>query len=75
MALRVDHSGSSSSEASDVLDLEGDEGWEDIEPDVEKVRVVSLFGEDEFPDVYSMLRHCRAAYDFDLLDVRDKLGL
>ena len=66
---------SSSSEDDDVLNLENDEGWEDVEPDAEKVRIVSLFGDDEFDDVQTMLQHCKDEYQFDLVNIRKELGV
>ncbi|KZF25228.1 putative ribosomal protein arginine N-methytransferase rmt3 [Xylona heveae TC161] len=67
---------SSSSESHfDPLDLRGEEGWEDVEPDNEEQSVVSLFSDEVFPDVRSMLQHCREKYNFDLVKVRKDLDL
>ena len=65
----------SGSESGDILNLEDDEGWEDVEPDVEKIKIVSLFGEDEFNDVQTMLQHCKDEHHFDLVKVRKELGV
>ena len=66
---------SSSSENDDILNLEDDEGWEDVEPDVEKVKIVSLFGDEEFDDVQTMLQHCKDDHHFDLTKIREELGV
>ncbi len=66
---------SSSSESSDILNLEDDEGWEDVEPDVEKVKIVSLFGKDEFDDVQTMLQRCKDSHQFDFIKIRKELGV
>ena len=75
---RTDHAStgaSSDSEDSDLLNLENDEEWEDAEPDEEETRIMSLIGDDVFPDVHSMLRHCRDVYAFDFLKIRNELGV
>ncbi|MCJ1224960.1 hypothetical protein MMC12_001607 [Toensbergia leucococca] len=64
-----------SEHTSDPLNLKDDEGWEDAEPDEEEVSIVSLFSDRAFLNVPSMLQHCKEAYDFDFLKVRDELGL
>ena len=66
---------SSSSEDDDILNLEDDEGWEDVEPDLENVKIVSLFDDDEFDDVQIMLQHCKDEYHFDLVKIRKELGV
>ena len=71
----VSHSVSSSdNEAADVLDLEHDKQWEDVEPDVEKVEVVSLFDDVSFDSVASMLQYCKDTHDFDLAKVQQDLS-
>ncbi|RDW66146.1 putative histone-arginine methyltransferase CARM1 [Coleophoma cylindrospora] len=66
---------SGSSEASDILDLKDDEGWEDAEPDEESLQFVSLFDSEVFTDITSMLEHCKVKHNFDFLAVRQKLNL
>jgi protein arginine N-methyltransferase 3 len=66
---------SGSSEASDPLDMRGEEGWEDAEPDNEATQFVSLFDKEVFTDVNAMLEHCKSKYSFDFLAVRQRLGL
>lgn len=53
-----------------------DEGWDDVEADEEEsVQVISLLDNSVFPDVLSMLAHCKTKYNFDFLAVRQKLQL
>lgn len=65
---------SGSSEASDILDLKDDEGWEDAEPDVETEIFISLLDDDVFTDITSMLNHCKSKYNFDFLELKQKLA-
>jgi protein arginine N-methyltransferase 3 len=67
-------SSSGSSEASDVLDLKDDEGWEDAEPDIENEHFISLLDDEVFTDIMSMLNHCKEKYNFDFLEVRQRLA-
>ncbi|MCJ1284612.1 hypothetical protein MMC26_003946 [Xylographa opegraphella] len=62
-------------EENDSLDLEEEQGWEDVEPDVEKVVYKSLFDEKKFQDVHSMLQYCLATYHFDFIGLRVELRL
>jgi len=66
-------SSSGSSEASDILDLKDDEGWEDAEPDEEEEHFISLLDDEVFTDINSMLNHCKEKYGFDFLDIRQKV--
>jgi type I protein arginine methyltransferase len=66
---------SGSSEASDLLDMKDEEGWEDAEPDEEETQFISLLDDEVFADIMSMLNHCKAKHDFDFLAVRQNLGL
>ncbi|KAF2136962.1 uncharacterized protein K452DRAFT_322102 [Aplosporella prunicola CBS 121167] len=66
---------SGSSEASDPLDIRDDEGWEDAEPDVESIQIVSLFDDQVFPDVKSMIEDCKKRHQFDFIGVQKQLGL
>ncbi|RYP84572.1 hypothetical protein DL769_001160 [Monosporascus sp. CRB-8-3] len=64
----------SDSESSDSR--EDDEGWDDVEADEEEVQeVISLLDDRVFPDVASMLAHCREKHGFDFLAVRQRLQL
>ncbi len=74
---RVENSAPSSSGSSegDILDLKGDEGWEDAEPEEEETQFISLLDDEVFMDIFSMLKHCKDKHDFDFLELRQKLGL
>jgi protein arginine N-methyltransferase 3 len=65
---------SGSSEASDMLDLNDEEGWEDAEPDVESETFISLLDDEIFTDIVSMLNHCRDKYNFDFLEIKERLA-
>ncbi|KAL7624764.1 Ribosomal protein arginine N-methyltransferase rmt3 [Parahypoxylon ruwenzoriense] len=62
-------------------DEDEDEGWsdaaeEDIDNDEEETpEVISLLDDRVFPDVVSMLLHCRERHGFDFLGVRQRLQL
>ncbi|KAJ5239708.1 S-adenosylmethionine-dependent methyltransferase superfamily domain-containing protein [Penicillium chermesinum] len=60
---------------SEESDSSNEEGWEDVEPDEESQPVMSLFSEQVFPDVRSMLKDSKENYDFDLLKIQKDLGL
>ncbi|MCJ1390386.1 hypothetical protein MMC18_003245 [Xylographa bjoerkii] len=64
-----------SSEEDDHTNLEDEQGWEDVEPDIENIVFKSLFDDNIFQDVHSMLQYCLATYRFDFLDTRRRLGL
>lgn len=68
-------SASSGSETSDVLNLKDDEDWEDVEPEEEREKIISLLDNEVFPDVASMLAHCKEKYNFDFLKIRDNFTL
>ena len=65
---------SDSSEEADILDLQDDEGWEDQEPDVEKIEVLCLGCSQMFPDPQSMLPHCRDIHNIDIVKVQKTLS-
>ena len=66
---------SGSSENSDILDIKDDEGWEDAEPDEEETRFISLLDDEVFMDIHAMLNHCKQKYNFDFLEIRQRLAL
>lgn len=66
---------SSSSSDTDPLDTRGDEGWEDAEPDVEEIQVVSLFDSEVFPDLKAMIEDCKKRHNFDFIAIQKKLGV
>ena len=63
-----------SSEDGDLLDLADDEGWQDLEPDVELMKVCCLLCDVVFQDVKSMTTHCKASHGMDLVQVQKDLG-
>ncbi|KAK8086845.1 hypothetical protein PG994_001819 [Apiospora phragmitis] len=63
----------SDSESSDSR--EDEEGWNDVEEDEETQEVISLLDDRVFPDVVTMLAHCKEAHKFDFLALRQKLRL
>ena len=65
---------SESSKEADILDLKDDEGWEDQEPDVEKIEVFCLGCSQIFPDVQSMLPHSRDVHNIDIVEVQRRLS-
>lgn len=65
----------SESSNADPLDLADDEGWEDVEPEEESQPIVSLFSQEIFPDVRSMLKDCKEKYGFDFVAVQNELGV
>ncbi|KAI1178218.1 S-adenosyl-L-methionine-dependent methyltransferase [Nemania sp. FL0916] len=57
-------------------DSRDEEGWNDVEEDEEETQeVISLLDDRVFPDVVSMLAHCKDKHNFDFLRVRQKLQL
>lgn len=73
--MSSERSSSSNSETTDKLNLDEDQVWKDTETDEEKVKVVSLFGPETFDGVHSMLKHCKDVHHFDLVKVRNDLGV
>lgn len=67
----------SDSEDSDSRGEE--EGWSDAGEDdgeeEETTEVISLLDDRVFPDVMSMLAHCREKHSFDFLGIRQRLQL
>ncbi|KAI1201542.1 S-adenosyl-L-methionine-dependent methyltransferase [Nemania serpens] len=69
----VNENSPSDSESDDSRD---EEGWNDVEEDEEETEeVISLLDDRVFPDVISMLAHCKDKHNFDFLGVRQKLQL
>ena len=66
----------SDSATSDPLDLADDEGWEDVAPEEEESQpIVSLFSQEIFPDVRSMIKDCKEKFQFDFVAVQRELGV
>ncbi|KAI1496427.1 hypothetical protein F5X99DRAFT_73654, partial [Biscogniauxia marginata] len=63
----------SDSESSDSRD---EDGWNDVDEDEEEIQeVISLLDDRVFPDVMSMLVHCKEKHGFDFLGIRQRLQL
>ena len=65
---------SGSSEDGDVLNLADDEGWDDVEPDLEPVRILCLICDTVFDRIQSMLQHCKDSHGLDIVSIRQQLG-
>jgi hypothetical protein len=65
----------SDSSTVDQVDYRNEDGWADIEEDVETSTFMSLFDDKTFTDLNDLLRYCRVAYDFDFWKVRKTLGM
>jgi hypothetical protein len=65
---------SDTSSITDPLDTRDDEGWEDVDQDIEEITVLSLFDDQKFPDARTMLEHCRDNHDFDIWKLRQDFG-
>jgi hypothetical protein len=65
------------SDSDSASDSQGDEGWDDVEgvDEEESQEVISLLDDRVFPDVISMLSHCKEKHSFDFLAVRQRLQL
>lgn len=70
-----DASSSSSSGDEGPIDLRADEEWQDAEPDNEEVVFQSLFDDEIFNTLDSMLALCKQQYKFDLRAVIRNLGV
>lgn len=66
---------SGTSSIADNSDLEDDEGWKDVEPDVEVEKFVSLLDGQVFTSLAKMLEHCKHQYGLDLLTLTTSLSL
>ncbi|MCJ1381647.1 hypothetical protein MMC17_004758 [Xylographa soralifera] len=64
-----------SSEENDPAYLEDEQGWVDVEPDIENIVFKSLFDNKDFQDVRSMLQYCLSTYQFDFVGTKTELGL
>ena len=63
-----------SSAEDDSTNLEDEQGWEDVETDIEHIVYKSFFDEKDFQDVHSMLQYCLATYHFNFLAIKAELG-
>ena len=67
------YAGSSSSSEGSITDLKGDEGWEDAEDDLVEETFISLLDDEVFPNIKSMLEHCKKNHNFDFLELRQRV--
>jgi hypothetical protein len=65
----------SDSSAADPVDYRNEDGWADIEEDVETLTFVSLFDDKTFTDLNDLLRYCQGTHDFDFWKVRKTFGV
>lgn len=66
----------SHTDSDDVtVDFSQEDSWEDVKPDLEDVTVVCLFDDTLFPDVRTMIQHCRETHGWDIATVCRDLGL
>lgn len=70
-----DSDSESSSSTSDYLHLTTEDGWQDLEPDVESQPVVDLFSDEVYPDARSMLAACKEKHAFDFIKIKRDLNL
>lgn len=74
MALDPSAASFDSSVEGDILDLADDEGWDDLEPDLEPVEMVCLMCDALFDSTQRMLQHCKDNHDLDIVSIRKDLG-
>jgi len=71
---RDDLDDTDSSDASDDLLREDSEGWEDAEPDEEKIQVKDFFSDAVFPDAKAMVKHCTETHGLDFSQLIEHFG-
>jgi hypothetical protein len=59
---------------ADLLDPKGEEGWEDVESDVEDQTFKSLFDDKWFGDITAMLQYDKEKHDFDYIKLKKQLS-
>ncbi|KAI9784403.1 MAG: hypothetical protein M1816_000874 [Peltula sp. TS41687] len=59
-------SSETTSQPSDPLDLQNDDGWDDCQDDEEELQLTCLFDDTQFSSVGSMLDHCEKAHALDI---------
>jgi hypothetical protein len=58
-----------------VVDLPDDEGWEDVEPEVEEEQTFkSLFDEKAFGDINEMFQYDKDKHSFDYVKLKQSLS-
>ena len=74
-ALGQTSSSGGEAEYDEFLDLADDEGWEDLEPDMETATIRCLFCDLMAEEPKSLISHCRDAHGFDIVQLQKDLGL
>jgi hypothetical protein len=59
---------------TELLDPKNEEGWEDVESDVEDQTFKSLFDDKWFGDITEMLKYDKEKHDFDYVKVKKQLS-
>lgn len=55
---------------TELLDTKEEEGWEDVEPDVDDRTFKSLFDDRWFDDITEMLKHDKEVHGFDYAQLK-----
>ncbi|KAI9809215.1 MAG: hypothetical protein M1825_002506 [Sarcosagium campestre] len=73
----LDSPSRSDTASPDILDLQDDEGWDDVERDEEEesLNIQCLFDDVTLADVTSLTRHTKEAHDWDLNKIISDLDL
>ena len=66
-------SGSSTSEERPI-DAENEDGWEDLEPDMEAQTFKSLFEDKWFSDITDMAEYDQKTHNFDLVECKKQMS-
>ena len=66
---------SSDSDGDDQTTLDDSRQWKDAESDEEKISVICLACESNFPEVSLMLKHCKIEHQLDLVNIKKQLGV
>jgi len=65
-----------SSSNSSTADSHADEdGWQDVEPDVEDIKVKDFYSDATFPSAKAMLDYCAKTTGFDFQSTQRSLGI
>ena len=59
---------------TELLDPKNEEGWEDVESDVEDQTFKSLFDDKWFGDITEMLKYDQEKYSFDYVKLKNQLS-
>ena len=76
--VMMDAESESESESSleqQAEDFKDEQGWEDVEPEREMVRIESLFDDKIFRSAHEMFQHSKDKYNFDIWQLKQRLRL